>query len=54
MGLLTITGARSNGNMTKPVSSVRAEDQPSWAEVVRLVELGESVSVIAHMTTWPT
>jgi antitoxin (DNA-binding transcriptional repressor) of toxin-antitoxin stability system len=27
---------------------VRAEDQPSWAEVVRHAEHGESVSVIAH------
>jgi antitoxin (DNA-binding transcriptional repressor) of toxin-antitoxin stability system len=28
--------------------SVRAEDHPSWAEVVRHAEHGESVSVIAH------
>lgn len=28
--------------------TVQAEDQPSWAEVVRSVEHGESVSVIAH------
>lgn len=28
--------------------TVRAEDQPSWAEVVRHAEHGESVSVIAH------
>jgi len=28
--------------------TVRAEDQPSWAEVVRRAEHGESVSVIAH------
>jgi len=27
---------------------VRAEDQPSWAEIVRHAEHGESVSVIAH------
>lgn len=28
--------------------SVRAEDQPSWAEIVRHAEHGDSVSVIAH------
>lgn len=28
--------------------TARAEDQPSWAEVVRHVEQDESVSVIAH------
>jgi antitoxin (DNA-binding transcriptional repressor) of toxin-antitoxin stability system len=28
--------------------TVRAEDQPSWAEVVRHAEHGEPVSVIAH------
>jgi len=28
--------------------TVRAEDQPSWAEIVRHAEHGESVSVIAH------
>jgi antitoxin (DNA-binding transcriptional repressor) of toxin-antitoxin stability system len=27
---------------------VQAEDQPSWAEIVRHAEQGESVSVIAH------
>jgi antitoxin (DNA-binding transcriptional repressor) of toxin-antitoxin stability system len=27
---------------------VRAEDQPSWAEIVRHAEHGESISVIAH------
>jgi antitoxin (DNA-binding transcriptional repressor) of toxin-antitoxin stability system len=27
---------------------VHAEDQPSWAEVVRHAERGESISVIAH------
>jgi antitoxin (DNA-binding transcriptional repressor) of toxin-antitoxin stability system len=27
---------------------VQAEDQPSWAEVVRRAESGETVSVIAH------
>ena len=34
--------------MSEPEFSVRAEDQPSWAEIVRHAELGESVSVIAH------
>jgi antitoxin (DNA-binding transcriptional repressor) of toxin-antitoxin stability system len=28
--------------------TVQAEDQPSWAEIVRHAEHGESVSVIAH------
>ena len=27
---------------------MRAEDHPSWAEVIRHAEHGESVSVIAH------
>lgn len=27
---------------------IRAEDEPSWAEVIRHAEHGESVSVIAH------
>jgi len=34
--------------VSEPEFSVRAEDQPSWAEIVRHAELGESVSVIAH------
>ena len=34
--------------MSEPEFSVRAEDQPSWAEIVRHAEHGESVSVIAH------
>jgi len=34
--------------VSKPVISVRAEDHPSWAEVVRHIERGESVSVIAQ------
>ena len=34
--------------MTEPEFTVRAEDQPSWAEIVRHAEHGESVSVIAH------
>lgn len=34
--------------MTEPGFTVRAEDQPSWAEIVRHAEHGESVSVIAH------
>lgn len=34
--------------MSESVASVRAEDQPSWAEVIRHAERGESVSVIAH------
>lgn len=35
-------------SLSKPAITVRAEDQPSWAEVVRHAEHGESVSVIAH------
>ena len=34
--------------MTEPGFKVRAEDQPSWAAIVRHAERGESVSVIAH------
>jgi antitoxin (DNA-binding transcriptional repressor) of toxin-antitoxin stability system len=34
--------------VSKPEFTVRAEDQPSWAEIVRHAEHGESVSVIAH------
>lgn len=30
------------------MTTVRAEDEPSWVEVVRHAEHGESVSVIAH------
>jgi antitoxin (DNA-binding transcriptional repressor) of toxin-antitoxin stability system len=34
--------------VTEPEFTVRAEDQPSWAEIVRHAEHGEAVSVIAH------
>jgi antitoxin (DNA-binding transcriptional repressor) of toxin-antitoxin stability system len=34
--------------VSEPGFTVRAEDQPSWAEIVRHAEHGESVSVIAH------
>src|ERR1700761_3205207 len=34
--------------MSEPGTTIRAEDDPSWAEVVRHAEHGESVSVIAH------
>ena len=34
--------------MSEPAVTVRAEDEPSWAEVVRHAEHGESVSVVAH------
>lgn len=40
--------ARSIELVSEPVFSVQAEDQPSWAEIVRHAEHGESVSVIAH------
>lgn len=34
--------------MSEPAITVHAEDQPSWNEVVRHTEPGESVSVMAH------
>lgn len=34
--------------MSEPAITVRAEDQPSWADVVRRAEHGETVSVVAH------
>jgi prevent-host-death family protein len=34
--------------VSEPAITVSAEDEPSWAEVVRRAEHGESVSVIAH------
>jgi antitoxin (DNA-binding transcriptional repressor) of toxin-antitoxin stability system len=36
------------GDVSESVMTVRAEDQPSWADVVRRAESGETVSVIAH------
>jgi antitoxin (DNA-binding transcriptional repressor) of toxin-antitoxin stability system len=35
-------------NVSEPAITVNAEDQPSWNEVVRHAEHGESVSVMAH------
>jgi len=37
-----------HGNVSEAAFTVRAEDQPSWAEIVRHAEHGESISVIAH------
>jgi prevent-host-death family protein len=34
--------------VSQPEFTVRAEDQPSWAEIVRHAERGEPISVIAH------
>lgn len=34
--------------MSEPAVTIRAEDQPSWADVVRHAEDGETVSVVAH------
>jgi len=34
--------------MSEPAATVRAEDEPSWPEIVRRAEHGEPVSVIAH------
>ena len=36
------------GSVSEPGFAIRAEDQPTWAEVVRRAERGESVAVIAH------
>ena len=46
-GPAAMTG-RSIEQVSEPVFTVQAEDQPSWAEIVRHAEHGESVSVIAH------
>lgn len=34
--------------MSEHAVTVQAEDQPSWADVVRRAEHGETVSVVAH------
>ncbi len=34
--------------MSEPAITVRAEDQPSWSDVVRHAEHGDTVSVVAH------
>jgi antitoxin (DNA-binding transcriptional repressor) of toxin-antitoxin stability system len=34
--------------VSEPEFTVRAEDQPLWAEIVQRAKRGESVSVIAH------
>ncbi|WP_300015105.1 hypothetical protein [Pseudonocardia sp.] len=34
--------------MSEPVTRVTAEESPSWAEVVRHTEHGDTVAVIAH------
>jgi antitoxin (DNA-binding transcriptional repressor) of toxin-antitoxin stability system len=34
--------------VSEPVTSVHAEESPSWAEVVRRAEHGDTVAVIAH------
>jgi antitoxin (DNA-binding transcriptional repressor) of toxin-antitoxin stability system len=34
--------------VSEPAITIRAADEPTWAEVVRRAEHGESVSVIAH------
>jgi hypothetical protein len=38
--------------MSEPAAIVRAEDKPSWAEVVRHAEHGESVSPGGHFAAW--
>lgn len=35
-------------HMSEPAVTVHAEDQPSWVDVVRRTEHGETVSVVAH------
>jgi PHD/YefM family antitoxin component YafN of YafNO toxin-antitoxin module len=37
-----------HGGMSEPATTIRAEDEPSWAEVIRHAAHGESVAVIAH------
>jgi len=34
--------------MSEPDVTVQAEDQPSWTDVVRHTEHGDTVSVVAH------
>jgi antitoxin (DNA-binding transcriptional repressor) of toxin-antitoxin stability system len=34
--------------VSEPVTSVHAEESPSWTEVVRRAEQGDTVAVIAH------
>lgn len=34
--------------MSEPEFTVRVEEEPAWAEIVRRAQHGESVSVIAH------
>ena len=34
--------------MSEPALTVQAEDEPSWADVVRRAEHGETVWVVAH------
>ena len=34
--------------MSQPIASVTAEESPSWTEVVRHAEHGDTVAVIAH------
>lgn len=34
--------------MSQPITSVNAEESPSWADVVRHTEHGDTVAVVAH------
>jgi hypothetical protein len=36
------------GGVSEPVFTVRADEEPSWAEIVRHAERSELVSVMAH------
>jgi hypothetical protein len=45
---LMISYSVCDGTVSESDFTVRAEDQPSWADIVRHAERGESVSVIAH------
>jgi hypothetical protein len=40
-------------HVSESALAVQAEDQPSWAEIVRHAEHGESVSVIAQESVGP-
>lgn len=38
---------RTLEGMSEPADTVRAEDQPSWADVVRHAEHGETIDVLS-------
>jgi|SRR5208283_2564515 len=46
--LAAILDPTHHRDVSEPAITIRAEDEPTWAEVVCRAEHGESVSVIAH------